>query len=112
MVRFQAALKRTWKQGAHPRVSTGRSIHAVVNLAQRTAGGGSGSASGLATRQFCRPNQVSQFSDPEQETDVNASELLAGLTLTPVRASVALAGRDTRISEWWGLSHEVFVRLA
>ena len=49
----------------------------------------------------CR--QVS--SDPERETDANASERL-GLTLTPVRASVAVAGRDARISEWWGLSHE------
>jgi hypothetical protein len=32
MVRFHAALGMTWKQGAHPCVSTGRSIHAVPSI--------------------------------------------------------------------------------
>jgi hypothetical protein len=30
MVRFHAPLGRTWKQRAHPCVSTGRSIHAAL----------------------------------------------------------------------------------
>ena len=32
MVRFHAALGMTWKQRAHPCVSTGRSIHAVPSI--------------------------------------------------------------------------------
>jgi hypothetical protein len=34
MVRFPAALGMTWKQGAHPCVSPGRSIHAGVDQAE------------------------------------------------------------------------------
>ena len=32
MARFHAALRKTWKQGAQPRVSTGQSIHAVLSI--------------------------------------------------------------------------------
>jgi hypothetical protein len=38
MVRFHAALEMTWKQRAHPCVSTGRSIHAMLNIARAGEG--------------------------------------------------------------------------
>ena len=48
MVRFHAALKRTWKQGAHPRVSTGRSIHAAFEHIIANEGGTDDAAVGRA----------------------------------------------------------------
>jgi hypothetical protein len=38
-LRFHAALRRTWKQGAQPCVSTGRSIDAMLNIARVGEGG-------------------------------------------------------------------------
>jgi hypothetical protein len=70
-LRFHAALRTTWKQGAQPCVSTGQSIHAVLTIAHHQE-------RNRQRAEICASGPAQRLSERRQPHDHVAVRLRAG----------------------------------